>query len=102
MGVASWAIPVGVLAAIVIVAFVFVWWWFPRAWNKGNRKQDAELHELSTSDREEQRRKNREIIERFTRANAAERGQVVEDASPPAYEAKVGDGVGVREGEVVR
>lgn len=99
MGVTSWAIPVGVLAAIVIVCFVFVWWWFPRAWNKGNRKQDAELHELTTPEREAQRRKNREIIERFTRQNAIERGEVVHEeaeAPPPAY-----DGVR-RDGEVVR
>ena len=35
MGTASWALPVGILSAIVVVSFGFVWWWFPRAYRRG-------------------------------------------------------------------
>lgn len=35
MGAASYAIPVGVLSAIVVASLVFVWWWFPKAYRKG-------------------------------------------------------------------
>lgn len=35
MGAASWAIPVGVLAALSVVMFIFIWWWFPRHYRKG-------------------------------------------------------------------
>jgi len=35
MGAATWAVPVGVLAAIAVACLVFVWWWFPRYYQKG-------------------------------------------------------------------
>lgn len=107
MGVASWAVPVGVLAAIVVVAFVFVWWWFPRAWNKGNKKEAETVLELSDTERELRRQKNREVIERFTRARAIERGEIVEPAPEPepeqlpAYEPRKAN-ADVQEGQVVR
>lgn len=96
MGVASWAIPVGVLAGIVVVGFAFVWWWFPRAWMKGNRNEAERVHELEGPEREAQRQKNREIIERFARARAMERGEIVQEQEPPKYSAEV------RTGEIVR
>lgn len=109
MGAASWAVPVGILAAIVVIAFAFVWWWFPRAWNRGNKKETDLVQELSTPEREALRVKNREIIERYTRARAIERGEIPADAEPvpltepvntaPEVKGGVSD---VREGEVVR
>jgi len=36
MGVASWAIPVGVLAGICTFALIFFFWYFPRTWAKGD------------------------------------------------------------------
>jgi len=77
MGASSWAIPVGILAAIVVVGFAFFWWWFPRTWRGGVKQDDSKLDDMSPEDREQRRRKNREIIERFTHARAAERGEVV-------------------------
>lgn len=62
---------------------------------------------MSSEDREAQRRKYREIIERFTRARAIERGEIVVEETPEVErngeregEGKVG--AGVREGEVAR
>jgi hypothetical protein len=39
-------VPCAVLGSICAVMFVFIWWWFPRAWNKGN-KGDTEAIGLS-------------------------------------------------------
>lgn len=36
------AIPVGVLAALAVAMFVFMFWWFPRHWQKGVRMDMAE------------------------------------------------------------
>lgn len=90
MGAASWAIPVGVLGGIVVISFIFVWMWFPRAWQKGVNHDTREVNQTSGEDREEQRRKNREVIERFTKARARERGEVVDDD-----DVEMGNGVGV-------
>ena len=79
MGAASWAIPVGVLGGIVVLSFIFVWFWFPRAWQKGVNADTAEIDGAQGLDRDEQRRKNREVIERFTKARARERGEAVDD-----------------------
>ncbi|TKA24218.1 hypothetical protein B0A50_05982 [Salinomyces thailandicus] len=37
MGTPAWAIPLGVLAVVVVLGFLFVWWWFPRLLLKGQR-----------------------------------------------------------------
>ena len=103
MGSTSWAVPVGVLGAIVVVGFLFVWWWFPRAWNRGVTKDQEEVNMVSGEEREEQRRANRAIIERFARARAMERGEIVEDTSdapPPPY--KPTDNVHMDAAEVAR
>lgn len=34
-------IPIASLSAIVVVGLVFIIWWFPRAWNKGNAEERA-------------------------------------------------------------
>ncbi len=79
-----WAIPVGVLAGICVVAFIFVWWWFPRAFSRGNR-QERELVTEDGLDREERRAKNREIIANYEAKLAARNnGGVAPDVPPPA------------------
>lgn len=81
MGVAPWAVPVGVLGAIVACGFIFIWWWFPRAWQHGVNSDAAEVAAVPQGvDREAQRQRNRAIIERFARARARERGEVVDDS----------------------
>lgn len=81
MGVAPWAVPVGVLGAIVACGFIFIWWWFPRAWQHGVNTDTAEVDAGAQGlDREAQRQRNRAIIERFARARARERGEVVDDS----------------------
>lgn len=55
MGSSSWAIPVGVLSAIVVLAFVFVWWWFPRAWLHGTREEIRAVEEAGVGPDGEER-----------------------------------------------
>ena len=94
MGSASWAVPVGVLCGIIGVALIFIWYFFPKYWQKGVNKDDSIVNQAQGADREAQRAKNREIIERFKRARALERGEIVEEPvelneqAPPPYEAK--------------
>lgn len=42
----SIVVPCAVLGSICAVMLVFVYWWFPRTWNKGN-KTDTEAIALS-------------------------------------------------------
>lgn len=35
MASSTWAVPVGVLSALCAVMFIFIWWWFPRHYQKG-------------------------------------------------------------------
>lgn len=42
----SIVLPCAVLGGICAVMLVFIWWWFPRAWKKGN-KQDEEAIAMS-------------------------------------------------------
>ncbi|KAK3067861.1 hypothetical protein LTR53_014993 [Teratosphaeriaceae sp. CCFEE 6253] len=91
----AWAVPVAVLGGIVAVGLIFIWWWFPRAWKKGDKSDKAEVNAVTGEQRELQRLKNREIIDGYTRRLAIERGDVVAgDADvergiiqpPPAYQ----------------
>lgn len=85
---APWVIPISVLAAVVVIGLVFIWFWFPRAWTKGIRSDHAELDQLGAPEREAQRAVNRAVIERFKRNVAMERGEVSgqpEYAPPPPY-----------------
>lgn len=43
MGSTGWIIPVAVLSSICVVALAFVWWYIPRAWNKGVRADMARI-----------------------------------------------------------
>lgn len=53
----AWAIPVGVLGAICVAMFVFIWWWFPRHYRKGvTADMDRVDEEHANRDR------NRDII----------------------------------------
>lgn len=94
MGVAAYVIPMAVLAAVVVVSLIAVWWWFPKAYRKGVRADESVVNQAQGADREAQRQANRDIIERFKRARAIERGEVVDThddielaAPPPAYAA---------------
>lgn len=51
MGTASWAIPVGVLAALCGAMFIFIWWWFPRYYKKGV-KADMDRVDAERAERE--------------------------------------------------
>lgn len=35
--------PCAVLGGICAVMLVFMWWWFPRTWKKGNSQENAEI-----------------------------------------------------------
>lgn len=77
MGTPTWAIPVGVLGGLIACMLVFMWWWFPRAWQKGVNSDVREAHgPVGVDDdiRELQRARNRAVIERHTRKIARERG----------------------------
>jgi len=54
MGTASWAIPVGVLAALCSACFIFIWWWFPRHYQKGVQ---------ADMDRVDEERRQRELAQ---------------------------------------
>ena len=84
MGTASWALPVGILAGLCVLMFVFIWWWFPRAYKKGVR---------ADMDRVDDDRRTREAYDAAQRdlemqadANAAagEHGDGTE-GPPPQY-----------------
>ncbi|SMR50500.1 unnamed protein product [Zymoseptoria tritici ST99CH_1E4] len=90
MGSATWAVPCGVLGAIVVIGTLFFFWWFPRTFKRGVKVDNERLEVLEGDDREARRRENRETIERFKRARAVERGEVVElneqqVPPPPVY-----------------
>ena len=92
MGVAAYVVPMSVLAAVVVVSLIAVWIWFPKAYRKGVRADESVVNQATGADREAQRQANRDIIERFKRARAIERGEVVDTrddielaAPPPAY-----------------
>jgi hypothetical protein len=75
-----WAIPVGVLAGLVVVGFIVLWWWFPRTWQKATNSDVAEVTGagqpgVTSHTRELQRARNRAIIERHERKIARGRGQ---------------------------
>jgi len=39
----SVVLPCAVLGAICAVMLVFIWWWFPRAWNKGTKGDTEDI-----------------------------------------------------------
>ncbi|CAN8104698.1 unnamed protein product [Discula destructiva] len=44
----TWAIPVGVLTGLCAAGLVFICWWFPRTWRKG---EAAEMKEFDAAHR---------------------------------------------------
>jgi hypothetical protein len=36
-------LPCAVLGSICAAMLAFIWWWFPRTWNKGNKQEEGEL-----------------------------------------------------------
>lgn len=39
----SWAIPVGVLTGLCVAGLLFICWWFPRTWRKGEAAEVKEF-----------------------------------------------------------
>lgn len=39
----TWAIPVGVLGGLVVAGLMFICWWFPRTWAKGEAAEKKEF-----------------------------------------------------------
>ena len=75
-----WAIPVGSLGGLVVAGFIVLWWWFPRAWQKGVNSDERDYTGagqpgVDNHMRELHRQRNRAIIERHTRKIARERGE---------------------------
>ena len=101
MGAASWAIPVGVLAAICGVGLIFVAIWFPRAWQKGVNDEARRVAEAAEGEDDEERAAAR--AENWARARAVvnraiddqrrrERGEAeltMADINPPEVQGTV-------------
>lgn len=88
MGTASWATPVGVLAGICVAMFIFIWWWFPRAYKRGVK---LDMERVDEENRQRALyRAQQEDLEAGTENPAAE-GVVTADGEtapappPPAY-----------------
>jgi hypothetical protein len=82
MGTPTWAIPVGVLGGLIIIGLIWLIWAFPKAWQRGVNADNAEVDARAgpgPEAREAQRLRNRATIERYSRARARERGEVVPD-----------------------
>jgi hypothetical protein len=69
MGVAAWAVPVAVLAALAFACFAFIWWWFPRHYRAGVQ---------ADMDRVDQERRGREAYMAEIQAKR-ERGEEVDE-----------------------
>ena len=72
MAPTTWALPVGILAALCVCMFVFIWWWFPRHYRKGIAMDMKEVDDA---------RRAREL-------SALEEGQAHEMPQQPAETAK--------------
>jgi hypothetical protein len=82
MGTPTWAIPVGVLGGLIVIGLIWLIWAFPKAWQRGVNADNAEVDARAgpgPEAREAQRLRNRATIERYSRARARERGEVVPD-----------------------
>jgi hypothetical protein len=82
MGTPTWAIPVGVLGGLIVIGLIWLIWAFPKAWQRGVNADNAEVDARAGPDpeaREAQRLRNRATIERYSRARARERGEIVPD-----------------------
>jgi len=68
------ALPVGILAAICILMFIFIWWWFPRHWKKGVKADQDEWDEA-------RRQRDAREIELEAQRQAGQG----DGSAPPAY-----------------
>jgi hypothetical protein len=39
----SVVLPVAILSAVAAAMLVFIWWWFPRAWDRGTAQDRADI-----------------------------------------------------------
>ena len=69
----SVVIPIATLSAIVVAGFIFVWWWFPRTWKKGNETEldimDEEQRQVGGMGREQKIAWAKETLARAQREN---------------------------------
>ena len=67
-------IPIASLSAIVVAGTIFIWWWFPRTWKKGNEQEldimDEEQRQTGTS-REERVAWAKDVLARAQAENEA-------------------------------
>jgi hypothetical protein len=81
-------IPIAVLSALVFVMLVFVVWWFPRTWAKGNAQEraiiDSQAAHLATL-RSSAAGVNRPGAEGDAESGEAGPPEEGDDAKPPAY-----------------
>ena len=87
----SAVVPIATLSGIVAVMLVFVVWWFPRTWNKGNAQERALIDEQAAH------LARLRAVNRPADAEAGEAGEGAppgegEDAKPPAYRVTVQPG----------
>lgn len=77
------AVPVGVLAGLAVLMFIFMFWWFPRHWQKGVRMDMEEV---------DQARRERELTMSQTTSELEGQGgnvNVEAKVMPKAYIAPV-------------
>ena len=60
---------------------IFIWWWFPRTWNKGNAQERAIIDEQIRQQRERQM-----ALDQMAAQQAAE-GGTHDPEAPPVYAA---------------
>lgn len=84
-------IPIATLSGIVAVMLLFVVWWFPRTWNKGNAQERAIIDEqqqylanLRLQQQQQQQAVNRPGDPEAGAAGGVPPGEG-DDAKPPAY-----------------
>lgn len=82
MGTTTWALPVGILAGLCVLMFVFIWWWFPRAYKRGV-KADMDRVDEDNRNRAAYDEAQRDL-EMQANANAAA-GVEGGEGAPPEY-----------------
>ena len=90
-------LPCAVLGSICAAMLAFIWWWYPRTWNKGNREEEGALDAaIGTAShggdmtKEESRRivgqKAREYLQAVEARNKARAEGRDSDEPLPAYQ----------------
>jgi len=81
---AIWAVPVGVLSAICVAMFVFIWWWFPRHYQAGVRA-DMAMYDEQRRQRELADAETNSDINNVSEVPAETISKPVHTYQPPTY-----------------